>query len=330
MFLKHEQIVNRIDFNKDRVLDALWKQSKANEADVRVGAINLLESLILSMSLEKTTETQFYDIAFKIFRNTVSTSEKSLNVRATILRCIQTLIPKILTSSTYVIQLQTLLLKEISTSPAVGHVYGILLASLMQKAPKQQISTRVSLEGYPSHLKEVESFYTVLDHIRSIFVKYNRNSHRESVARCAISFLKNTEMEYIEVNINRLLFHFGEILTNPNLKVNKNVLIPESKSALSAIFREGVIYQLCDQKKLKLLAKMFSYIESLVDEAKQVEDTKAFENFSISLSFILGEAYYLMGLLGELILSLTVDCESIALSIISICKRFTSDRKSVV
>lgn len=322
VFLKREAISRKIDMVQYRILEITLKCSRAGESEVRQSSLRLLESLILGISVEKAIEVGFYDIAFKILKNVISSNEKSLGVRAASLRFIHLMIPRILKNSTFVIQLQTLLLKEMMSSPGVGHIYGIFLSSLIQNAPTQQISTRVSIEGIPSHLKEVESFYTVLDHIRSMFVKYNRSAHRESIARCSIAFLQNVEIEDIQHNINRLLYHFGEIITNPNLKVNKAVLIPETKSALSMVFRHGVVYKMCSSKKQKLLEKMYSYLESMIDESKNINDARTYENFSLNISFLLGEVYYLMGLLGEAILPIDVDFESLVFSIMSIGSQF--------
>lgn len=292
--------------------DALFRQIKYHGntvplAQPRVSLFHCLESLITGVGFGHAIG-QVHETMAKIFKYWASCTERSLQVRAAAARCLAVWVPYAASSYAAIGVVQSIVFKELSTSPAFGHTYGVLLyTALKESHAKEAVQPVQNLPppkpGAPPHdslgilgYKEYESLEAILEHTKSVWLKTcGKREARESVAATLVSFYSRVSFQYVEKKLPLIIAHLLSFVSLPNLKLYAAGELTEAKSSVSYILHAGILANCTEDGKRLLFKELLTQLE----QSSSVADSQSTPLDLSRISMILAEIYSLFAELGE-------------------------------
>lgn len=292
--------------------DALFRQIKYHGntiplAQPRVSLFHCLESLITGVGYGHAIG-QVHETLAKIFKYWASCTERSLQVRAAAARCLAVWVPYAASSYAAIGVVQSIVFKELATTPAFGHTYGVLLYTALKEAhSKEAVQPIQNLPppkaGAPPHeslgilgYKEYESLEAILEHTKSLWLKVGgKREGRESVATSLVSFYSRISFQYVEKKLPLIITHLLSLISIPNLKLYAAGELTEAKSSISYILHAGILANCTEDGKRLLFKELLTQLE----QSSAVADSQSTSLDLSRVSMILAEIYSLFAELGE-------------------------------
>lgn len=296
--------------------DALFRQIKYHGntvplAQARVSLFHCLESLITGVGFGHAVG-QVHEATTKIFKYWASCTERSMQVRAAAARCLTVWIPFAASSYAAIGFVQSIVFKELSSSAAFGHVYGVLLYTALKEVhSKEAVQPIQNLPppkaGAPPHdstgilgFKEYESLEAILEHTKSIWLKLGgKRDARESIAASLTTFYSRISFQYVEKKLPLIISHLLSLVSQQNLKIYPAGELAEAKSTISYILHAGILAN-CTEDGKRLI---FKELLSLLEQSSLATESQAAVLDLSRISMILAEIYSLFAELGESLVS---------------------------